>query len=40
VATIRTALNFFLDREIREERREVAESAARPTAPGPASEGR
>jgi uncharacterized membrane protein len=35
VATIRTALNYFLSREIAEERRQVAELAAGPAPPSP-----
>jgi len=35
VATIRTALNFFLSREIAEERRQVAEADAGPRLSGP-----
>jgi uncharacterized membrane protein len=37
VATIRTALNFFLSREIAEERRQVAEADAGPRLSGPAT---
>ncbi|MBM7806702.1 putative membrane protein [Geodermatophilus bullaregiensis] len=39
VAAIRTALNYFLSREIAEERRQVAEEEAGRAAPDPAAPG-